>query len=308
MAGVKAAMRTLARGMVKLLCHILILPLFRVIEPFHHLRISHLWTSRFGPLGFNTHLFLGNLAIHGPERNTTRLFIAGMPANRTLLDLWRRRFTIIESRYLSAFMHYAGETLSETVYCRPLPTELVNYPAIDHGPVLRLNEDDHRRGGAVLESMGLGPADWWVCFQARDPLYHQVRGTGGDSGPHRNCRIENFMAAATEITGRGGFAIRTGATADRPLPATEDSRLVDYTQTHRSDFGDIYLYANCRFSLLAGTGSIHVPPMFKRPVALVNMMPLLPTPIGSQSLFQPKLFRDRASGRLLTFADLERLR
>ena len=182
---------------------------------------------------------------------------------------------MIESRWLSAFYHYGGEVLSKSRFFRPLPQEFDNHRAIDLQPVLSFNAADEERGRAVLAAMGMPAASAWVCFQARDSLYHQRRGFG-DSGSHRNCRIENYLAAAAEIAGRG-------------------------------DFADIYLLGKCKFFLCCGTGTESTPPLFGVPVAKANMLPLRPTPLGRRALYIPQLIRDAVSGDILSYFACETL-
>ena len=280
---------------------VVILPLLWLIEPFWRLRFTHLWCARFGPLAFNTHLWLGKLATEGAEQRTTRVFFGARPANRQLFDMWKRVLPVVESDWLSAFYHYAGPAASGTRFFKPLPQEFANHRALRHQPVLSFNAEDEARGQRLLAEMGVGPGEWWVCFQAREALFHQQRGLG-DSGSHRNCGIENYLPAAHAIAARGGWALRMGATAERPLPETGERRIVDYAARHRSDFGDIYLLGNCRFLLCAGTGTESIPPLFDRPVAKANMMPLRPTPVGRNGLYIPKMIREIAVGTVLTYA------
>ncbi len=303
---VKPLLQRLARLLVKTVAVTLVLPLLWLIEPFRRLRFTHLWCARFGPLAFNTHLWVGNRTLNGPEHSTTRIFFGAKPVNRQLFDMWKRVLPIVESRWLSAFFHYGGTVLSDSRFFAPLPQEFHNHRAISVQPVLSFDATDEARGRAVLAEMGL-PADaGWVCFQARDPLYHQLRGFG-DSGTERNCRIENYLAAAAEIVGRGDFALRMGAVAERPLPDGLDPRIIDYPVRFRSDFADIYLLGKCRFFLCCGTGSESVPPLFGVPVARANSLPLRPVPQGRRGLYIPKLIRDTANGEILPFSACEKL-
>ncbi|KIL97783.1 hypothetical protein CCC_00844 [Paramagnetospirillum magnetotacticum MS-1] len=277
-----------------------------LVEPFWRLRFTHLWCARFGPLAYSTHLWVAKRRLEGPERRTTRLFFGAQPANCQLFAMWKRVLPIVESRALSAFYHYCGTTLSSRRFFAPIPDEFDNHRAIHVQPVLSFNAEDEARGAGLLAEMGMSPADWWICFQARDPLYHETRGFG-DSGAHRNCRVENYLAAAAWVTARGGWALRMGAAVERPLPANGDPHVIDYAARHRSDFGDIYLLGKCRFLLACGTGTESVPPLFGIPVAKANMMPLRPTPVGANGLYIPKLIREGEGGPVLSFSRCQAL-
>ena len=298
--------RAILTVMAKAFAIVLVLPLLSLIEPFWKIRLTHLWCARFGPLAYNTHLWLGRRRLEGPEPRTTRIFIGANPANRALFEMWKRILPIIDSRILSAFYHYAGSTLSASRFFKPLPDSYDDHAAMATGPVLSFTDAEERRGRALLEEMGLGPDDWFVVFQNRDPNFHATVGNG-DSGTHRFCAMSDFLPAVEAVTSRGGYAIRIGAAVSAPMPETGNPRIIDYATRHRTDWGDIYLLGRCRFLLCPGTGTVFVPGLFGRPVAQANMLPLIPNTLGPRSLYIPKLLRHTASGRILTFAELEKM-
>ncbi len=285
----------------------LLTPILWLIEPFRRIRLTHLWCARFGPLAYNTHLFLGRLAVDGPEHRTTRLYFGAKPANRQLFDMWKRRIPIIESRVLSALYHHAGPGMAKSRFFAPLPQDMTSFRALDAGPMLSFTTAEERRGRALLEEMGIGSDDWFICFQGRDALYHRQRADLGDSGAHRNVDVATYLKAARHVTARGGFALRVGAVAERPLPDIADPRVIDYACRHRSDFGDIYLLGHCRFLLGCSTGTNSLPPLFKHPTAQANTMPLRPVPMGRQSLYIPVFIHEQTTGRRLDFAEIESL-
>jgi len=301
---VKRLQRLVGVVLVHALAGLVILPLLALVEPFRKIRFTHLWCARFGPLAYNTHLFVGNRILNGPEPGTTRVFFGAKPANRPLFEMWKRVIPIVESRLLSAFYHYGGTMLSNTRFFRPLPDAFDDQRPVNVGAVLSFSDGESRRGRALLEEMGLSAGDWFVAFQSRDASYHAKIGKG-DSGTHRTCAIDMFMTAAEEVTRRGGFAIRIGAEVGSVLPATGNPRIIDYATRFRKDWADIYLLGTCRFLLSPGTGTVFVPGLFDRPVAQANMLPLLPNPIGRRSLYTTKILRDAQSGRVLTYGELQ---
>jgi putative glycosyltransferase (TIGR04372 family) len=299
--------RRLLRGLVKVIVFGMVVPLLWLIEPFLRIRLTHMWSARFGPLCFTTQTWVIRRRLEGPEKRTLRLFFGARPANRQVWEMWKRQLPIVESTTLSAIYHWCSPELPKTRFFQPLPEEFDNHYLANQPVGLDFTIDEMSRGRALLDTMGIGPQDWYVTFQARDPVYHQTRTDLGDSGFHHNCDITTFMAAARHVTSLGGFAIRMGAVAERPLPETGDAHIIDYAKSHRSDFGDVYLFAHTRFHLGCSTGSNFCPVLFHRPVAQANMMPLRPVPTGRSGLYNPVLIREKASGRLLSFAELETL-
>lgn len=300
------ARRTVAQGIVILF----VLPVVFLLRPFVTVRLVHLYTARLGHLALNTHQYLANRLVPGPEKRAWHLFFGAAPCNRQLFTMYKRRIPIIESRVVSALYHYLGEDswVRRLACFSPLPTANARHRAIAvAGPVLSFSNEEKRQGAELLLSMGLAPNDWFVCFQSRDPAFHIKRGAGGDNKQHRNCRIETFLKAAQYIADRGGYAIRIGSTAESRLPEGLSRRVIDYTNKFRSDFGDIYLLGNCRFLLGSSTGTTAIPSLFGLPVASTNNFPMHFNPVGPRSLIIPKILLGTNGKGPIPFSDLAKL-
>lgn len=224
--------------------------------------------------------------------------------------MWKNKLPIIENRFASAIYHYLGEdSWIRRLSCfAPLPTiNGLHRNAALTSPLLHFTQHERSQGEKLLRSMGLGPNDWFVCFQSRDPEFHAKRGAGGDNKQHRNTRIETFLKAVRHIADRGGYAVRVGVTAESPLPGGLPPQIVDYTRYFRSDFGDIYLLGNCRFLLGSGTGLPAVPPIFGVPVAHTNGLPMKFDPFGPRSLIIPKILLRTETKQPALFSELTKL-
>ena len=183
-----------------------------------------MFTARIGHLSLNTYLYVAQQRLGQGEKCSGRLFFGANPCNRQLFDMWRHIIPIFESRVLTALYMYCQDIVSEIPMFRVLPHdhgerhisnahELVT----KCGGVLEFTPQEHEQGRILLEEMGLGDGDWFVCFQARDPSYHEQR-IGKDPARHRDAEIETFLEAAEMIADMGGFAIRVGAAVEKPLP------------------------------------------------------------------------------------------
>ncbi|HEX9062964.1 MAG TPA: TIGR04372 family glycosyltransferase, partial [Clostridia bacterium] len=121
---------------------------------------------------------------------------------------------------------------------------------------------------------------------------------------HRNSDVESFMDAAEYLSNRGYYCIRMGHLIEKPLTRSS-KRIIDYATNFRTDFGDIYLSAKCRFFIGDPTGIIFVPSMFNKPVISVNLIPFGGTvPFYSKDLYIPKKFWYRQEERYLTYTEL----
>jgi putative glycosyltransferase (TIGR04372 family) len=303
----KIAYRAVIRPVARLFARIVVAPFCRLIEPFWKLRLTPLFTARFGHLALNNYLYVAQQRFGQEEKCSGRLFFGANPCNRQLFDMWRLHMPILESRILIALYMYCLDILHDLPMFRILPHDIGKRHIVNAhelvtkcGGVLEFTPQEHERGRALLGEMGLNDDDWFVCFQNRDPAYHEQR-IGIDNGSERDTNIETFIEAAEMIADLGGCAIRMGAIVNAPLPEGLNPRIIDYATHHRSDFGDIYLLGNCRFFLGSPTGTAQVPVLFGVPVAMTNLIPLVPSLYGRNSLFIPKLLKDRKTGELVTF-------
>jgi putative glycosyltransferase (TIGR04372 family) len=309
-------MKALIRWPLRLICRVVavlvVSPLGYLLARFAGVRITPLFTARIGHLACNTQLYIADKVLNGdPYR---RVFLGSAPSNHQLLRMFKRVIPVIDFRPFWNFYQYAHDILEPQTCFEPvrqhvpLPNGQVPFAtphlSLERTPsALSFTKSEQAAGEALLERMGLKRDDWFVCFQAKDSNYHAWRGAV-DGTPHRNCNIETFLKAARHVTSLGGFAIRMGAGIDRPLPPTDDLRVIDYAKDFRSDFGDIFLFGNCRFYLGGSTGSKSVPPLFGRPIAIANELLQPPTPMGAHSLYIPKLLKYPEDGHLCSFREV----
>jgi len=153
--------------------------------------------------------------------------------------------------------------------------------------------------------MGIGPDDWFVCIHARDRTYLDKQFPGADWHYHdyRDCDIDTFMQAAEQITRQGGYVVRLGSAVAKAL-VTDNPRIIDYATEYRSDFGDIYLLAKCKFLLCSPGGFTGVAVAFRRPAAVVNWIHHeFSTAFLEGDLFIPQLLK-REDGRYLSLSEI----
>ena len=145
-------------------------------------------------------------------------------------------------------------------------------------PHLVFNGGENLRGIKLLEELGIPVGAPWVCIIGRDNKYlnhslsAKLNAPGGswEYHSHRNFDIGTFIDAATELTKRGYFVLRMGSVVEQ-LFTTGNPKIIDYSNhSVRSDFADIYLLANCRFSLGGDSGLNLVPAAFGKPFAFIN--------------------------------------
>jgi len=176
-------------------------------------------------------------------------------------------------------------------------------------PHLSFTPGEEAEGRRLLQELGVPTGVPFVCLCARDSAYDEATHYPWDlHGLHRsdhlNSDIATHLAAAEELVRRGYVIFRMGAIVHAALQ-TQNPRIIDYAKIARTDFLDIFLGAHCRFYVGDGCGLAAVPHIFRRPLALVNAIPLeyLWT-WNPYDLFIPKKLWLRAERRLLTFREI----
>jgi putative glycosyltransferase (TIGR04372 family) len=159
--------------------------------------------------------------------------------------------------------------------------------------LLTLSDSDHERGWRCLRGLGV-PADaWFVGLHVREG---RVKGA-------RNADINTYSLAMESIVARGGWVIRMGDPSMTPLPPMP--QVIDYAHGQvRSDWMDVFLWAQCRFFIGTQSGPLMVPPTFGVPCVLTNSSSLGLRLWFNKDLCIFKLFWSKSEARYLNFAEL----
>tara|TARA_B100002051_G_scaffold245392_1_gene252721 strand:- start:7964 stop:9187 length:1224 start_codon:yes stop_codon:yes gene_type:complete len=296
-----------ARYILAIANRFIICPVLWIIYKTTGTKVSVLYSARIAHLAYNGAAFFYRLKVQMNEVDKKRLVFSADPCNRQLFEMWKRYIPILESRVLFFWFNADIHYLRSKPYIEYLPFLHTEFEEMDQMPALEFTAREQKKGKALLETMGIPDNAWFICFQARDDMYHhKVRGTTG-THPHRNSEIDTYLKAARMIGERGGYALRMGAWADEPLSVTRDPHIIDYARDHRSDFGDIYLFGNAKFFLASSAGTFPVSTLFKVPVILANQTPPRLWPIGRYSLMAPKMMVYKGTNALVPFSELEKM-
>jgi len=306
-------MRGIARQILGGIFILFVLPILYVIELFCPIRIGEFREDRIGHLAQDNELLARMIRNEPKHARTKFVFFAWNPANKQLLRMWKRRFTVIENRWVRHAYNGAKPILTSTKFHQKLPN-WHNSPSFDilafGEPALSFTKKELQHGEELLSEMGIGKNDWFVCLHSRDPAYlarrHGFGGTVYDPNHHQNSAIENYIEAARWIARQGGFVIRMGAIVEKPLSEI-DPRIIDYATRYRSDFMDIYLCAKCRFFLGGNSGLTVVPSIFNVPVAAANIFPFSIITSGIKALYTPKLVRRISDQSICSLRDLREI-
>jgi len=228
-------------------------------------------------------------------------------ANRCLLEYWRKYFKIITSPTLCLLLYPLSEQ-------KILKCDIEQYVMNDHEealiyevnnkwvgrpPLLSLSESDRERGWRCLQDLGIPEGAWYVCIHCREPGNRPQ----DKSHVHRDVDIYTYFLAMKAIVDRGGWCIRLGDTAMKPLPPMHN--VIDYAHLGvKSDWMDVFLCASGRFLLGSNSGLSVLVSVFGIPCALANIIPLSVLPVQDTDIGIPKLLWSNAEQRYLTFREV----
>lgn len=277
------------------------------LRPMVTIRFGRLHSSRMGHFAGNTEIYLCERGLSNRTAQTFDIFCQASPVcNQQLRRMWDRVLHVSPlARLVDSSMRYlpSGEK------------HVISWPYNDrdvHGLLertrvhLSFTSEEERRGNKALQSLNISKGVPFICFLARSSAYLQARFSNRDLRYHnyRDSSIKNFVPAAEELVRRGYFALRMGATVEEPLQTT-NPMIIDYATESRTEFLDIFLGARCHFYLGDPCGFHAIPMVFRRPLAIVNMIPLEYAPTWSSNyLFIPKKLWLREECRFLGFREI----
>jgi putative glycosyltransferase (TIGR04372 family) len=168
-------------------------------------------------------------------------------------------------------------------------------------PLINIPEKDVERGRAALRSAGLPEEAWWVALHARDGGFHREKDRGRQD--IRNADIGTYLPAIEEIRKRGGWVVRLGDRAMRPLPTM--ANVFDYPHSAlKSEFMDVFLCAHARFMIGCTSGLVHVPIAFHTATLCTNSILTLPQPWNNRVRFVLKPLFDPRARRFLSLDEM----
>lgn len=301
----------LRRWLVNLFGLVIVLCLY-IIKPFKFVKLCQIHYYNIGDLAYGVDFLLRRIQLENtPGKRIIYLGISGgKPANQQLLIMFKRKLPIIQSRFAWAILH-------SYIIQRSIFYESLDYFGNDkfyefNNTELNLHftESEEDEGRKLLNELGIDRNSWFICFHSRDPVYlsNQWRKRYGprdwDPQDFRDTDIKNYLEAAKYIASLGGFAVRVGYGVAEKLPALNNPRIIDYASYHRTDFGDIYLPAKCKFFLGSPSGLCPIPTIFNVPLACADFIRFNSILFRKGAILIPKKIWSIREKRVLTFREI----
>jgi len=270
------------------------------------MKLYILFTSRIGHLAANTELFLRRQSVGMVEGALVRLIdhpSGNTIANMQLYKMINRRHKVFEitTATFITLIEQGHENGGE------LPLQSNEHWEFNNiKPQLSFTNDEVEKGRDLLNYLGIKDRPF-VCMhnRSKDYLDNIDKNTDWSYHNYRDCNINNYMFAAEWLTSQGIFVIRLGQVAPDRM-STDNPMIIDFTNEKRSDFGDVYLAANCLFFLGNTAGIYLVSSIFGINSACANFVPFNVPPWLSGDLFIYKNLNLPFSKQInLDFSDLE---
>jgi len=169
-----------------------------------------------------------------------------------------------------------------------------------------LPEEDEK-GKEWLRNRGWQDGEQFVCLLVRDSAYldHSFKQKEGGWRYHdfRDSDISDYESAATWLADKGVWVLRMGKIMANPLKI-KHRRIIDYSfELDKSDFLDVWLFANCKFCISTGCGPDAISDIYRRPLLLLNYIPLRDIFSWSNAIHFPKHLFWKSSGKHLNLSD-----
>lgn len=256
----------------------------------HKLEIGSLKVERIGHFVMDTSI---QFFRQNSDPDSKRIFWvdpAESPANSFWLELVKRNLRVSQSRVIGLVVRVAEILPRPPKWFLPPPWH-VNGSRDFEGLFskapnrMEFTALEDEAGHAWLESIGCAPDQPFVCLLVRDSAYladdprhsptvNSLSSNFWDYHSYRDSQISSFLLAAEWLAERGFFVFRMGRIMEEEFSSNR-SGIVDYAfHPDRSDFLDVWLFANCSFCVTTGSGPDVISQAFGKSTVAVNYIPL----------------------------------
>ena len=266
----KVSIKKAINGIIAII-HIPLLLVIYLIKPLIKIKFGYLSVGRVGHFGLD---LAYEIAAKNNSKEVVFYYLQDSVSNEQLGTIAKRELNI--SFYYKYFVYaYMIIGLGEKI---KLPNRhkggSFNIDGIVNDSkheILLLPEEDEI-GKAYLQKYGWTKKEKFVCLNVRDAAFFDEE--KGARHAYRNSDIDTYESAIKYLLSMGYWVIRMGKKVEKPLNISH-SKLIDYgTLSDRSDLLDIWFCKNCDFFISTGTGIDSVAAMFKKPILIVNLLPI----------------------------------
>ena len=156
-----------------------------------------------------------------------------------------------------------------------------------------------------MAQFGWKEGDPFVCLLVRDSKYLTGKYPQYDWNYHsyRDSDIKTYIKSIDFLVSQGFYVFRMGRDMARKVDYFHH-KFVDYSFCDdRSDFLDVWLFANCSLCITTVSGPDNISDVFRRPILALNFLPLNGLWSWSNAIHYPKILKWKDSGRTLNLTE-----
>ena len=160
-----------------------------------------------------------------------------------------------------------------------------------------------------LELVGIKNNQKFICLNIRDSYYNdnykKWNKSSWDYHSYRNSNINNFIEVIKKLNDLNYWVIRVGKGSEKMIELGSNSKYFDYANsTYQSDFLDIWLMANCFFSINSSRNGLdEVSRAFHVPTVGLNAIPIHNIDTYEHSIEVPKELYWKSNQKKLTLSE-----
>lgn len=268
--------KTLLKVSIKLIIIILFLPVsivFCLLNFFIKIRVGVIKNEVIGHYAFDTEFYLSNKKFYNLKSLDFFFFNSKHTSNIFFDKIVKRNFKIFnffKYIFISSNIFFK----KNIVVLNPITNRDINNIMEKTQINLKLLDCEKKEGNFFLNKIGVKNQRKYICLICRDEVYKNLylKHLKQDWSYHdyRNSDIKTYQKAVEYLINEGYFVIRMGKGSKDKLNIN-DKNYYDYSNSvYRSDFLDIFLFANCYFCLGSEAGIINTTFTYRRPLCFVN--------------------------------------
>lgn len=289
-------------------CAIPLVLFVRLIRPIMLIRFGYFFAGRIGHFSFDVEYYLTKKKLGSYPENAIDLFFyrwlrEGKPANSFFDQLARRNLNIFGFvKYLFFVNSFipGGEKNQILPAYETCGSRDINGIFNQIGTQLSFTRGEEKKGQVFLESICNGGNTKFICLNVRDSSY--LKGTGYHD--YRDSDIDSYEEASLAMAEKGYWVFRMGKVVEKPFKVSHPL-IIDYASSEfRSDFLDVWLMANCFFTISTSSGLDNLCVIYRKPTLLVNHLPVGDCRTGSLKNMEIfKKLKSKKTGKYLSLQE-----
>jgi len=303
--------KKIKNGLNYLLAAPFILPiifLVRLVRPFYLIRFGTFRYWRIGHLAADAGILFSRRAIS----NSIGVDFYFLPkvglSNQFLGEMVKRNFYVSKFvRYFYKINKYVPGSEKHIIHSSLTGSRDIEGLLEKSQHMFPFYPKENLIGEKWLNSYGWELGNPFVCLLVRDNSYlsnnSYLKNNDWSYHNYRDSDISTYCDAAEWLANQGVWVIRMGKIMKKPFPLNHP-KIIDYAFcNNKSDLLDIWLFANCCLCISTGTGPDMLSDIYRKPLLLLNFMPIIHTVSWSNAIHISKHLYWSSTGKLLTMRE-----